>query len=140
MSGLVLVDSGPLVALLHRADRYHAWAKTTFASMTSPLVTCEPVLTEVAHILGRGGGRSSWVLDLLVRGVIRVAFRISDEVPSLAMLLSRYATVPMSLADACLVRMSEVIRDTAVMTLDRDFRIYRRLGRQVIPVLMPPDR
>lgn len=51
--------------------------------------------------------------------------------------MRRYADVPMSLADACLVRMSELSDDASVLTLDSDFRIYRRLGRQAIPLLTP---
>jgi hypothetical protein len=67
-----------------------------------------------------------------------VEFQASSHVRSLAALIAKYSNVPMSLADACLVRMTELHEDSVVMTLDGDFLIYRRHGRQAIPVLMPP--
>jgi len=66
-----------------------------------------------------------------------VAFRLEPESESVAALMRRYADLPMSLADACLVRMSELNRDCRVLTTDSDFKLYRRFGRQVIPLLCP---
>jgi predicted nucleic acid-binding protein len=76
-------------------------------------------------------------MELLTRGVITIPFRLDGEVKRLRDLLARYADVPMSLADACLVRMSELHPEARVVTLDAHFRVYRRLGRRVIPVVMP---
>jgi hypothetical protein len=74
---------------------------------------------------------------LLQRGVLRLAFDLSDNVGQVSSLMKRYASVPMALADACLVRMSELVADSVVLTLDGGFRIYRRHKRQKIPVLLP---
>jgi predicted nucleic acid-binding protein len=81
-------------------------------------------------------GGADAVLGLVGRGVVKVDFRLSGEIETVRRLMSKYASVPMSLADACLVRMTELHARSAVLTLDRDFRAYRRNGRQVVPVLM----
>lgn len=138
MKNSVLLDAGPLVASVDRRDRFHEWAKSQLAGMRPPLLTCEPVLAESCFLLRelRGGGRA--ILELIVRKIIRVPFRVDEHAESLAKLLERYSNVPMSLADACLVRMSEMDERSVVFTIDHDFKFYRRYGRQVIPTLMPP--
>lgn len=79
------------------------------------------------------------MLELLKRGVLNLAFRIDDSVKQITWLLQKYSNVPMSLADACLVRMSELNADSPVLTLDTDFRIYRKDKKQVIPIISPSD-
>ena len=103
------------------------------------MITCEPVLTEAAFLLKREGCEPDALFVLLERGVIRVSLEIEDQVPDLRTLMRRYRDRPMSLADACLVRLSELHRDSRIFTLDADFRIYRRHGNKVIPLLMPED-
>jgi len=66
-----------------------------------------------------------------------VNFDFNDDMESVLKLLQKYADVPMSLADACLVRMTETFSDPIVLTTDSDFRVYRRHSRQVIPSVMP---
>ena len=140
-----LVDTGPLVAFLNRGDAHHDWARAQMERLSAPLLTCEAVLAEAAHILRRvrrgqlplmDRGPTA-LMELLSRGVVTTPFRLDGEVVRVRELLDRYADVPMSLADACLVRMSEVTPGARVLTLDAHFRVYRRLGRQVIPVVMP---
>ena len=79
------------------------------------------------------------MLELLSRRLVQVGFRLDENVAPIRKLLARYASVPMSLADACLVRMAEQHPRSRVLTLDRDFRVYRKHGRHVIPGVMPPD-
>lgn len=136
----MLLDTGPLVAFLNRRDRYHDWAKAQWEDSTPPLCTCEAVLAESCHLLRQLPGGSHAVIELVSRGVIAVPFRLQDDAAAVAKLLSRYADVPMSLADASLVRMSEHHGDSVVITVDKDFRIYRRHGRQVIPTVTPHAR
>jgi predicted nucleic acid-binding protein len=69
--------------------------------------------------------------------VIRIALAVEEEQADLRALMRRYRNRPMSLADACLVRLSEIHTTAEVFTLDSDFRIYRRHGNRVIPVRMP---
>ena len=135
----VLMDTGPLVASLNRRDRYHRWAKARLSELEPPISTCEPVLAEACFLLRDTPGGGAAVLTLVERGVLLVDFQVTSHARSLATLMTKYAGVPMSLADACLVRMTELDGSRAVMTLDGDFLLYRRHGRQVIPVMMPPE-
>lgn len=132
-----IVDTGPIVALLNRGDRHHAWVRDLLDTIPPPIFTCEAVLSEACFLLrGLRGGQDA-VLELVAREVVRVEFDLAAEVGALRALMKRYADVPMSLADACLVRMSEQEPGSTLVTLDGDFRIYRRNKRQVIPTVMP---
>ncbi len=133
----VLLDTGPLVALLNRRDRRHDWARARFADLEPPLLTCEAVLVEACHLLREHPGGARAVLDFLHRGAIEARFSLQAEVARVEALLARFADLPMSLADACLVRMAEIYPGSAVLTLDSDFRVYRMHGRRVIPTLLP---
>lgn len=133
----VLLDTGPLVAYLHRRDRHHRWAVQQLSKIAPPLLTCDAVLAETCFLLRDldGGGRP--VLELLESGLVRVAFHLEGEIPAVRKLVSRYQSVPMSLADACLVRMSELRSQSLVLTCDSDFRVYRKHGRMMIPLIIP---
>jgi predicted nucleic acid-binding protein len=135
--GKVLVDTGPLIALIDRHDRHHAWVTAQFDQILPPLLTCEAVLTETCYLAPRAGTPAEEPFLLLERGVLRLAFDLSDNFGQVSSLMKRYASIPMALADACLVRMSELVAESVVMTLDADFRIYRRHKRQKIPLLLP---
>jgi predicted nucleic acid-binding protein len=135
--GLALLDTGPLVSFLGSGLRHHAWAVEQWKRLRPPLLTCEPVLTEAAFLLKREGRDTDAIFELLERGVMRIALGVQKEQADLRSLMQRYRNRPMSLADACLVRLSEVHADAEVFTLDSDFRIYRRHGNKVIPVRMP---
>lgn len=140
MKQRILLDTGPLVALLDRRDAYHSWAKSQWASLKPPLLTCEAVLSEACFLLRAHPPGCQAAVELLRRGVVAVAFRLEDHLEPVAKLLGKYAATPMSLADACLVRMSECCGDSAVLTLDGHFRLYRRHGRLVVPAIMPDER
>ncbi|MFM2166415.1 MAG: hypothetical protein RIS79_786, partial [Verrucomicrobiota bacterium] len=96
-------------------------------------------LTEAAFLLKRAGVETDPLFALLERGVIRIALEIEDQAADLLTLMRRYRDRPMSLADACLVRLSGLHKDVVIFTLDDDFLIYRRHGNKVIPVMMPED-
>jgi predicted nucleic acid-binding protein len=125
------------VALHRHNDAHHAWAKAQFALQAEPLLTCEAVVTEPCFLLARSGFDPSRALTLIERGVVRVAMSLTEQVTAVRALFERYDNVPASLADACLVRMSELYDPCRILTLDSDFLIYRRHGRRVIPLLMP---
>lgn len=132
-----LLDTGPLVSFLGSGLEHHAWAVEQWKRVRPPLLTCEPVLTETAFLLKRAGRDTDALFALLERGVIRIAIGIEREQADLRVLMRRYRNRPMSLADACLVRLSEIHGSSQILTLDSDFRIYRRHGNKVIPVRMP---
>ena len=135
--GEVLLDTGPLVALLNGRERHHGWVRARLGELRPPLLTCEAVLAEAAYLLRRLDPAASTLMALLDRGALRLAFHLSANQEPVARLMARYADIPMSLADACLVRMSELHPRSSVLTFDDDFRVYRRNGRQVIPVIAP---
>lgn len=133
----VLLDTGPLVAFLNARDHFHDWAKIRFAEIAPPVLTCEAVLAEACHLLRATDGGPEAVLGLLDRGLVTVPFRLENEVEPLRRLLARYRDLPVSLADACLVRLAELERNPVVLTLDSDFAVYRIHGRQAITAVMP---
>jgi predicted nucleic acid-binding protein len=130
-----LVDAGYLVALLSRRDSHHQWAVMQAPGHAPPWRTCEAVLSEAIHLLGARGAPA--VGGLLRRRALIAAFNLDNDLKPVLKLLQKYADVPMSLADACLVRMAETLPDPVILTTDSDFRIYRRHSRQMIPCVMP---
>lgn len=137
--GAELLDTGPLVSFLAAGLTHHLWVCEQWKRLRPPLLTCEPVLTEVAFLLQREGREVDDLFELLERGVIQVGLQVQEQQADLRALLRRYRDRPMSLADACLVRMAELHAGSRLFTLDGDFRIYRCHGNKVIPVLMPED-
>lgn len=128
---------GTLVSFLASGVRHHAWTVERWKRLRPPLLTCEPVLTEAAFLLKRHGRDADVLFELLERGAIRIALAVEEERADLRALMHRYRSRPISLADACLVRLSEIHPAGEVFTLDSDFRVYRRHGNKVIPVLTP---
>lgn len=134
----IVLDTGPLVASINRNDRFHEWARSQLAQLPTPLLTCEAVLSEACFLLQESESGSAAVVELVRRGILDVNFHVESQIENIARLMSKYADVPMSLADACLVRLTELNPQSTIMTLDADFHVYRRQGRQTIPVLTPP--
>jgi predicted nucleic acid-binding protein len=132
-----LVDTGPLVAYFNARDRWHVWAVIQMQALRPPLVTCELVLTEASFLVQRAGGRPADLLRKLRQGVLVIGLDVAGEAAAVEALMQRYADTPMSLADACLVRLSELFANCRLFTLDSDFLHYRRNGRQSIPLLRP---
>lgn len=137
MAKTVLIDSGPIVAVLRKRDQYHAWARAHFESRNESFATCEAVISESHFLLQGAPGSAEALYSLLERGVINVPFSLATQLTETVRLIRRYRDVPISLADACLVRMAELEESTMVFTTDTDFRLFRRNGRQVIPLIIP---
>ncbi|HSC46411.1 MAG TPA: PIN domain-containing protein [Candidatus Acidoferrum sp.] len=135
MARNVLVDAGFLVALLSGRDDHHQWAANEASEFPPPWSTCESVLSEAFFLLGPRG--TAPLGAMLRRRALGIGFELTGNVDAVARLLEKYADIPMSLADACLVRMTELMADPVILTTDEDFRVYRRNGRQVVPSRMP---
>jgi uncharacterized protein len=103
-----IADTGSLVAFLDRSERHHPWVVRRIAELDAPLLVCEPVLAEAMFLLARLGKGQDALLGLLENGALRVALRVQEHVPELRALLRKYRDRPMSLADACVVRMAEL--------------------------------
>ena len=135
----VVVDTGPLIALLDRDDSHHSWARDRFAELRPPLLTCEAVLSEASFLLARVGGDAGLPAAPVGKGVLAVEplMASGSDAAAIVRLMRRDDNVPMSFADACLVRLVERTARASIMTLDSDFHIYRQSGRRVIPLLIP---
>ena len=135
----VIVDTGPLVAFLNKNDSYHEWAKTQFSIITPPFISCESVISEACFLLRHFSNGARNILELIERELIVLPINLQTESKSIKRLLEKYNNVPMSLADACLVRLSEQISESVICTIDSDFKIYRKNKRDIIPVIMPSN-
>ena len=135
MATSVLVDAGFLVALLSRRDTNHRWAAAQAPRLPPPWRSCDAALSEAFHLLGARGAPG--LAALLRRRAVVSAFRLGEEVEEVLTLMRKYADLPMSLADACLVRMTEALTDPVLLTTDTDFRVYRRHSRQTVPCVLP---
>ena len=133
----LLCDTGPLAAFFNRHDQYHSWAAAQFDHIFQPLLTCEAVVSETVFLLQDDGLCADPLFEAIERGKLTVQFDTEQHWPDLRRLVRKYQDLPMSLADACLERMAEVVGDCQVFTTDRHFRVYRRHGRQVIPLIAP---
>lgn len=132
-----ILDAGPLIAALNRNDRHHRWARETLARLGPPLLSCPEAMAEAAAMTGRPAA----IVEMIQAGDIVLAFDLAEQAASVLALLQKYADRKMDLADACIVRMSELVRACRVVTLDRgDFSVYRRNGRDLIPLVAPPVR
>ena len=135
MAAGALVDAGFIVALLSRRDAHHRWAVAQTPAFPPPWRTCEAVLSEAFHLLGTRGGPA--LNALLRRGAVALHFDLAKDLDPVMTLMRKYAGLPMALADACLVRMTETVEDPMILATDADFRIYRRHSRQIVPCRLP---
>jgi predicted nucleic acid-binding protein len=131
----IIADSSALVAYISREDQNHDWIAAQVGSLPAPWLTCEAALTEAFHLVGDRGAPK--LKELMRRNAVLLSFNLDGELEAVLALMDKYADSPMSLADACLVRMSEILPDPLVLTTDADFKFYRRHSRQVVPCLMP---
>lgn len=137
MSRVAIADTGPLVAFLDRAERHHAWAAERVGELAAPLLVCEPVLAEAMYLLSDLPKAQDALFGLLENGALRLALHVEEHVPALRTLHRKYRDRPMSLADACIVRMAELFDQCQVLTLDSDFSIYRKYGREPLDLIHP---
>lgn len=132
-----VVDTGPLVAFLDRAERNHPWVVERIAELEAPMLVCEPVLTEAMYLLARYAPAQEALFELLQNGALNIAFEVAEHIGALRKLMHKYRDTPMSLADACVVRMAEIHERHSVLTLDVDFTVYRKHGRMPLTLINP---
>jgi predicted nucleic acid-binding protein len=137
MKPAVLIDTGPLVAFLDRREEHHEWVRCEFGKLSPPLLTCEAVLAEACWLVRGLAGGVGAVMDLVERGIVMVPFHLEPHASQICKDMERYRNLPMSLADACLVRMAELHPGSEVFTLDSHFKIYRLSNRRVISLRIP---
>ena len=124
---------------MSKSDKFHQWAKVELSKINPPLLTCEAVVVESCFLLKSTYGVVDLIFSLLRTKQITIPFSLTNEMAEVEVLMKRYENVPMSLADACLVRMSELIPGSVILTLDSDFRIYRKNRNEAIDLIVPVD-
>ncbi|CAN5582170.1 PIN domain-containing protein [soil metagenome] len=132
-----IADTGVIVAFLDKRDSWHEWTNEQMRHLPVPFLTCEAVITEACFLVAHLSDGKEKVLKLVSSDVLQIDFSLSNEAEKIQTLLKKYKDVPMDFADACLVRMSELIENSFVFTVDGDFLIYRKHGRKQIPLVIP---
>jgi uncharacterized protein len=128
----VLVDTGPLVALLKRSDDHHEEVVRVLKGIRDPLVSVWPVIVEAMYLLSTSWQAQKGLWEILETGVIRLLHLDEADAPGMKNLMEKYSDLPMDMADASLVHVAGREDIRRVLTLDkRDFSVYRlpRKGR-----------
>jgi predicted nucleic acid-binding protein len=133
----VIIDTGPLVSLFDQRAAHHAWVVDQYANIPDHVLTCEAVMSESVFLMRRAGLNPEWLIESVRRGAVRCKFDLWAEIDAIHASFRRYRDQSISIADASLVRMSELEPESVIFTLDRDFLVYRRNGRQRIPLIAP---
>jgi len=129
-----VADAGLLIGFLDRLDTHHKWAACVFERESPPFYTAEPILAEVAAVLGT----ADEVLRMVETGDLVLYLDLAEEVSAVRGLILKYKDHPMDLGDACCVRLAELLPGSVVYTVDRnDFSTYRKNGRQPVPCVFP---
>ncbi len=134
---MIIVDSGPIVALINPRELHHQWARAAIRQIKEPLLTCDAVLSEALFLVSRTPNGIRRFTDILASGATQSDFATAGNQRELTALIRKYRSLPMSFADACLVRMVEIHDGAVVLTVDSHFRVYRKNGSELISVLMP---
>ncbi|MGH7809062.1 MAG: type II toxin-antitoxin system VapC family toxin [Candidatus Binatia bacterium] len=132
---MILVDTGPLVALIHEDDNEHPTCKEIFLTLNESLGTVWPVLSEAMYLLSFSWQAQIALWEMIESGAVELLALDRSDVERMKELMRKYRDLPMDLADAALVRVAERERIRRIFTLDRrDFQIYRpsRIGKFVI--------
>lgn len=137
MAAVVLLDAGPLVALMDHREEHHAWAKETFTTLHLPLITCQPVLTEAFFLPSAQPAAVARLLRHVAAGHFVDGLGFAIQATRITELMECYANVPMSFADASLVAMAERRREAEICTLNSDSLIYRQHGDKPLKLIAP---
>jgi predicted nucleic acid-binding protein len=134
---VIIVDTGPIVALLNPRDQHHQWARAVIQQINDPMLSCDAVLSEALFLVSPVPNGIRRFTDILASGAIQSDFATSANSRELAALIQKYHSLPMSFADACLVRLAEIHDGAAVLTVDSHFQVYRKNGSEPLSVMMP---
>jgi predicted nucleic acid-binding protein len=121
----VLLDTGVIVALLDRSEKFHKACAQTVREVEAPLVTCEAVITESCYLLRNLSGASEAVIENITAGIFQVPFQLSRDTAGVKQVLRKYKDRKIDLADACLIRLADQFGTADILTLDQDFTVYR---------------
>jgi predicted nucleic acid-binding protein len=134
----ILVDAGPLVALVSKNDKHHQACTTTLATLSPPLVTCWPVLTETAWLLRKDPAALEKLFDAFAAGLLKLSPLGQEALPWIAGFMHRYENIGAQLADGALMYLAQRDQVRTIFTLDRrDFTVYRVKGKRTLRLI--PD-
>jgi uncharacterized protein len=133
----VLLDTGVIVALLDRSEKFHPASAAAVRDLESPMITCEAVLAESCYLLRNLPGASEAVLENVAAGIFQVPFQLSREAPAVKQILRKYRDRKIDLADACLICLADEFGAADILTLDTDFKIYRWGRNKSFSLLLP---
>ncbi len=139
MKNITILDTGPLVAYINRNDKYHGWATERFKELAPPVLTCQAVISEACFLTRTIQNGREVILEMVDRSLIQTEFNLNIEAKAIKQMILKYKNVPMSLADACLVRMTELFKGAKILTMDSDFSIYRKNKKTMISCITPFD-
>ena len=135
----VLLDTGVIVALLDRSERFHKRCVAAVENLRRPLITCEAVIAESCYLLRRFKGGPEAVLANVETGVFEIPFQLSPSAAAVHRTMRKYSDLPMDFADACLLHMAQELSMGEILTLDRDFQVYRWGGNRPFQLLLSLD-
>lgn len=121
----VLLDTGVIVALLDRSEARHSECSRVVRELDAPMITCEAVIAESCYLLRKLTGASEAVLENVAAGIFQIPLQLSREAANVRKILRKYRDQPIDLADACMICMADAFSAGEILTLDRDFAIYR---------------
>jgi uncharacterized protein len=133
----VIIDTGPIVSFLNKNDMHHQFVVSEMAELKPPFYTCEAVITECFFLLQRIPSGADTLIKLLNSGKIISTFSYQDHKADVHKLINKYSDIPMSFADACIVRIAEATKRANIFTLDNDFTIYRISGGNKLSLISP---
>ena len=121
----VLLDTGVIVALLDRSERFHEACAEAIRELESPLITCEAVIAESCYLLRNLTGAAEAIIENVAAGIFQIPFQLSGEAAGVKQVLRKYRDRRIDLADACLIRLADEFETGDILTMDRDFAVYR---------------
>jgi predicted nucleic acid-binding protein len=134
---MIIADTGPIVALINPRDQHHQWARSAIRQINEPMLTCDAVLSEALFLVFGVPNGIRRFTEMLVSGAIQSDFASAANFRELTALIRKYKSLPMSFADACLVRLAELHDGASVLTVDSHFQVYRKNGDQPLSLVMP---
>jgi uncharacterized protein len=133
----VLLDTGVIVALLDRSERFHMDCVQTLESLEQPLATCEAVIAESCYLLRGLHGAPETVLANVEQGIFQIPFQLNRAAAPIRAILRKYRDGPADLADACLIHLADELETGDILTLDSDFARYRWRRNRAFQMLIP---
>jgi len=121
----ILLDTGVIVALLDRSEKFHRRCADALRELDAPLITCEAVMAESCCLVRNLPGAPEAIIANVAEGIFQIPFQLSREAVGVRSILRKYQDREIDLADACLIHLANEFETGDILTLDKDFQVYR---------------